>query len=141
MKDLSIKSKLLVVVIATIIIVAGLISIESIYSIKSLTKDSIEEYKGNAFKAQEENLKTYTKFAKNVVEHFFVDSEIDKIKENVKDDLETQMNFLFKMLDELYNKLHGKVSDEQLQRILLDTIGSAKYGKKTTTSLFIMRMQ
>jgi methyl-accepting chemotaxis protein len=128
MKNLSIKSKLLLIIIFTIIIVAGLIAVKSIYSLNELTKDNIATYKKNAYEEQEKELKSYVDFARNVAVDYYKKSDINIIKENIKKDLEGQMNFLFFMLEDLYKKFNGKVSDEELKRILLDAIGSARYG-------------
>ncbi|RXJ82461.1 methyl-accepting chemotaxis protein [Arcobacter sp. F2176] len=128
MKNLSIKSKLLLIIIFTIIIVAGLIAVKSIYSLNELTKENIATYKKNAYEEQEKELKSYVDFARNVAVEYYKKSDINIIKENIKKDLEGQMNFLFFMLEDLYKKFNGKVSDEELKRILLDAVGSARYG-------------
>ncbi|WP_419767441.1 methyl-accepting chemotaxis protein [Arcobacter sp.] len=128
MKNLSIKSKLLFIIIFTIVIVAGLIAVKSIYSLNELTKENIAIYKKNAYEEQEKELNSYVNFAKNVAVEYYKKSDVNVIKENIKKDLEGQMNFLFFMLEDLYKKFKGKVSEEELKRILLDAVGSARYG-------------
>ena len=49
MKNLSIKTKLLLIVIVTILLVATMIALKSIYEINNLTQQNIEEYKQNAY--------------------------------------------------------------------------------------------
>ncbi|WP_419769042.1 MAG: methyl-accepting chemotaxis protein [Candidatus Marinarcus sp.] len=129
MKSLTIKSKLLLIIIATIILVALLIAIKAIYSLNSLTQENIEAYKKNAYEMQEKELDSYVNFAKNVVIEYEKKSDVQIIKENMKIDLEGQTNFLFHMLDNLHNKLKGKIPEDQLKQALLDAIGSARYGK------------
>ena len=128
MKKLSIKSKLLILIILTIVLVATLIAIKSIYSIKSLTQENIKTYEQNAYKEQERELHSYVNFAKNIAENYYKEASTDRIKLNVKNELEGQTNFLFSMLDDLYNKLNGKIPENELKKILLDAIGSARFG-------------
>ncbi|RXJ56519.1 methyl-accepting chemotaxis protein [Candidatus Marinarcus aquaticus] len=128
MKSLSIKSKLLLIVVCTIILVATLIAVKAIHSLNTLTQENIQEYEKNAYAAQEKELKSYVQFAVNVVEEYHKKSDINKIKQDIKNDLEGQMNFLFFMLEDLYKKFKGKVSEAELKKVLLDAIGSARYG-------------
>ncbi|MGB5867273.1 MAG: cache domain-containing protein [Arcobacteraceae bacterium] len=130
MKNLSIRTKLLIVIVATIVIVAGLIAVKAIYSLNSLTKENIQEYKKNAYEVQKKELDSYVNFAKNVVEDYHKRADVNKIKEDIKNNLEGQMNFLFFMLEDLYKQFHGKVPETELKNILLNAIGSARYGTK-----------
>ncbi|PHO16860.1 chemotaxis protein, partial [Malaciobacter molluscorum LMG 25693] len=129
MKNMTIKSKLLFIIIVTIVVVATMIAIKSIYSLNSLTKENIAQYKKNAYEVEKESLESYTKFARNIIENYYEQSSIDTIKKNIKEKLVSQTDFLFKILDKLYNEFNGKVSDAQLKKILLDAIGGARYGK------------
>ncbi|RXJ99505.1 chemotaxis protein [Arcobacter sp. CECT 8986] len=129
MKNMTIKSKLLFIFIVTIILVATMIAIKSIYSLNSLTKENIAQYKQNAYAVEKESLESYTKFARNIIENYYEQSSIDVIKKNAKERLVQQTNFLFKILDKLYSEFNGKVSDAELQKILIDAIAGARYGK------------
>lgn len=128
MKSLSIKSKLLIIILLTIILVATLIAVKSIYSIQNLTEENIKTYEENANKEQVRELHSYVNFAKNIAENYYKEADIEKIKLNVKNELEGQSNFLFHMLNDLYNKLNGKIPEDELKQLLLDAIGSARYG-------------
>ena len=129
MKSFSIKNKLLVIVIATIILVAMMIALKSIYEINNLTKKNIEEYKESAYAITNEELKVYTSFAKNIVENLYKQSLPEKVKENVKADLKSQTDFLFTMLTKMYEEQKDKVPEAELKKMLLDTIGLVRYGK------------
>jgi methyl-accepting chemotaxis protein len=71
MSTRSIKTKLLLLVISTIIIVATLISVESIYSLNSLSKDNIENYRKNAYTKAEQNLRSFTELAVNITQGYY----------------------------------------------------------------------
>ena len=62
-KNLSIKGKILILSLITIIIVAIAIAVDSIISIKSFSNKSIEEFKHQAYKKKEEELKNYVSLA------------------------------------------------------------------------------
>ncbi len=129
MKNFSIKSKLLIIVIATIILVATMIALKSIYEINNLTQQNIEEYKQNAYNNANEELKAFTNFAKNIAVHLYNQSLPEKVKENAKDNLKNQTDFLFTMLNRLYEEQKGKVSEAELKRMILDTIDAVRYGE------------
>ena len=131
MKDFTIKTKLLFMVICTIILVAALIAAKSIHSLKALTQENIAAYEKNAYEIQEKELDSYVNFAKRIVEEYHKQADIEKIKLNIKNDLKGQTDFLFHMLNNLYEKLNGKIPESQLQKVLLDAIGSARYGKNS----------
>ncbi len=129
MKNFSIKSKLLIIVIVTIILVATMIALKSIYEINNLTNQNIEEYKQNAYNNANEELKSFTNFAKNIAVNLYKQSLPENVKENAKSNLKNQTDFLFTMLTRLYEEQKGKVSEAELKRILLDTIDSVRYGE------------
>ncbi|MGE4462362.1 MAG: methyl-accepting chemotaxis protein [Arcobacter sp.] len=129
MKNFSIKNKLLIIVIVTIVLVATMIALKSIYEINNLTNKNIEEYKENTYATTQEELKVYTSFAKNIVENLYKQSLPENVKENVKEDLKAQTDFLFTMLTKLYDEEKDKVSESELKKMLLDTIGAVRYGK------------
>ena len=57
-KNLSIKSKILLLSLITIIVVSISIAIDSIYSIQKLSSKNIEDFKNNAYLKKEDELKT-----------------------------------------------------------------------------------
>ena len=106
-----------------------MIALKSIYEINNLTQQNIEEYKKNAYTTANEELKSFTNFAKNIVVHLYNQSLPENVKENAKDNLKNQTDFLFTMLTRLYEEQKGKVSDAELRKIILDTIDSVRYGE------------
>ncbi|MDD2896205.1 MAG: cache domain-containing protein [Aliarcobacter sp.] len=129
MKNFSIKSKLLVIVIATIILVATMIALKSIYEINNLTNQNIEEYKQNAYNNANEELKAFTNFAKNIVVNLYNQSLPENVKKNVEDTLKNQTDFLFTVLTRVYEEQKGKISEAELRKLLLDTIDAVRYGE------------
>ena len=70
MKDLSIKAKLLLISLVAIVIVSISIAVESIYSLKKLSKQNIEEYKTEAYNKKEAELKNYISLAMKTVNSY-----------------------------------------------------------------------
>ena len=133
----SIKGKLLLLIISTIILIATFITVQSIYSLKDLGHDNIEEYKKNAYIEEEKALRTYTEFAIQIAQKYYDKSSIDVVKKNLEVSLKEKSNFLSNTLNGLYNHYKGKVSDEELKRILLETVGSSRYGVKKEGYFFV----
>ncbi|PHO13960.1 chemotaxis protein [Malaciobacter marinus] len=128
MKNMTIRTKLILIIVFTIISVATMIAIKSIHSLNSLTKENIADYRKTAYNVEEETLASYTNFAKNILENYYKQSDVEKIKDNIKNNLDKQTDFLFKILEKLYSELSGKVPDKELKKILLDAIAGARYG-------------
>lgn len=80
MKNLSIRVKLLSIVIITIILVSTIIATKSIYEVNNLTNQTIEEYRQNAFNTSIEELKNYTVFAQNIAKSVYEEAKIENIK-------------------------------------------------------------
>lgn len=64
MKNMTIRTKLILIIVFTIISVATMIAIKSIHSLNSLTKENIADYRKTAYNVEEETLASYTNFAK-----------------------------------------------------------------------------
>ncbi|QKJ23368.1 methyl-accepting chemotaxis protein [Poseidonibacter lekithochrous] len=71
MKNLSIKFKLLLLVISSISIISIILIIDSISSINKITNNNIKNFKENSFLTKEVELKNYTELAYNVIESFY----------------------------------------------------------------------
>lgn len=85
MKNLTIKNKLLVIVISTIITVSVILALQAIYSINHLSKQNIEKYTKDAYKNKELNLKNYVSLAMNSVKEEYARMETEGLsKEQAK---------------------------------------------------------
>ncbi|RXK12509.1 chemotaxis protein [Halarcobacter mediterraneus] len=71
MKNLSIKAKLLLIVISSIVIVSVIILIESNIALYKTSDKITNEFEQQAFKAKEEELKSYVQIAYKTVEAFY----------------------------------------------------------------------
>ena len=129
LKNISIKGKLLLLSLITIIVVSLSIAISSIYSINKLSVENIDKYKKESYAKKEAELKNYVSLAMKTVEAFHKRTAIDKVKIEVQDDLKKQTNFLFSILESEYNKLKDVLSEEALKERLKSIIDATRYGE------------
>ncbi len=99
MKNLTIKNKLLIIVVSTIIIVSVILAFEAIYSINHLSKKNIETYTKDAYKHKEINLKNYVSIAMNTVKE-----EYNKISSEGIDEQTAKQNALIAVKKIRYGK-------------------------------------
>ena len=128
LKDISIKGKILLLSLITIIIVSIAIAIDSIYSIKSFSDKNIENFKNDSYAKKEHELKNYISLAMKTVEGYYNRTATDKIKVEVQQQLKMQTNFLFSILEAEYEKSKGTLSEEALKQKLKLIIDSSRYG-------------
>jgi methyl-accepting chemotaxis protein len=126
--NVSIKGKLLILSLVTIILVSLSIAIDSIYSINKLSNENINKYKEESYSKKEEELKNYISLAMKTVEAYHKRTAIDKIKIEVQDDLKKQTNFLFSILESEYIKLKDVLSEEALKQRLKSIVDATRYG-------------
>ena len=70
--NISIKGKLLIISLITIIVVSLSIAISSIYSINKLSNENIIKYKNESYSKKEEELKNYTSLAMKTIYIFLL---------------------------------------------------------------------
>ncbi|MGH2279085.1 methyl-accepting chemotaxis protein [Aliarcobacter sp. ERUVET-7] len=128
-KNISIKAKLLILSIATIVLISIIIAIDSIYSLKSFSSETIEKYKEEAYAKKEEELKNYVSLAMKTVEAYHQRTSVEKVKIEVEEELKKQTMFLFSILEAEYEKNKNILSKEALQERLKDIVNSTRYSK------------
>ena len=127
--NISIKAKLLILAIITIVFVSFSIAITSIYSINEVSQENVERYKKESYEKKEKELQNYISLAMKTVEAYHKRTEIGKIKVEVQDDLKTQTNFLFSILEAEYEKLKDVLSEDALKFRLKSLVEESRYGK------------
>ncbi|MAD40919.1 MAG: chemotaxis protein [Arcobacter sp.] len=128
-KNMSIKVKLLILALCTILLVSLSIAIQSIYSINEFSHENVDRYKKDSYAKKEDELKNYISLAMKTVEAYHKRTSIEKIKIEVQDDLKTQTNFLFSILEGEYNKLKDVLSEDALKFRLKTIVEESRYGK------------
>ncbi|MCT7531568.1 cache domain-containing protein [Aliarcobacter cryaerophilus] len=129
LKNISIKAKLLILSIATIVLISIIIAIDSIYSLKSFSSETIEKYKEEAYAKKEEELKNYVSLAMKTVEAYHQRTSVEKVKIEVEEELKKQTMFLFSILEAEYEKNKNILSKDALQERLKDIVNATRYSK------------
>ncbi|MFA7090593.1 MAG: cache domain-containing protein [Arcobacteraceae bacterium] len=129
LNSISIKAKLLLIVISSIVIVSSAMLIQSVISLQETSDVVIQKFKEDAYKTKEEELRNYVSLAVKTVESYHERTSKEKIKNEVQAYLKSQTDFVLSIIQGEYDKYHGKVSDEQLKDIIRNAVKSAKYGE------------
>ncbi len=130
LKNISIKAKILSLVFGTIVIISTIISFKSIYSIHLLTDKNIEKFQKDAYEQKEKELQSYVALALETVSSFYQRTEKDKIQALVEDSLEQNVQFLFSIINEEYEKNKDILTTQQLKEKIQGIVKAARYGKK-----------
>ena len=129
MKNMTIKLKLLILVIATIFTISVIIGAEAIYNINAVSTANIKQYREEAYKNKEEELKNYVSMAIKTIQSYHQRTEPAKIKKEVSSYLKEQTDFIFSIIEKEYENNKGKLSSSALREKIKDIVSESRYGK------------
>jgi methyl-accepting chemotaxis protein len=129
LKSLSIKARLLLIVISSIVVVSFVMLIQSVVSLQETSTAVIEKFKQSAYETKEEELKNYVSLAMKTIESYHARTAPEKIKEEVQKYLKDQTEFVLSIMEGEYKKYKGKVSDAELKEIIKTVVESSRYGE------------
>jgi methyl-accepting chemotaxis protein len=129
MKNISIKWKILTFIIIAVTAVSIVAMSISVYNLKALGNQEVELYKKEAYIAKKDELKNYIKVVTKTVESYHKRTSKEMLKAEVKDKLQTQAKFLLNVLNGFYNKNKNTLSNNEMQKELLEIVKNSKYGK------------
>ncbi|RXK11855.1 chemotaxis protein [Halarcobacter mediterraneus] len=128
MGALSIKGKLLIISLIVVILVTVITAVQSIYTIKELSKKDIDNFRKEAYLKKEKELQNYVSLALKTVNSYYERTEIEKVKVEVQEDLKKQTGFLFSILEAEYKRLEGKIPEADLKQRLRSIVEGTRYG-------------
>jgi methyl-accepting chemotaxis protein len=128
MKKSSIKHRLLLVSIASIITVSIILIVMNTLSLKNLSKENIEVYRKEAYNSKKEQLKNYTNIALSIIKSYYERTSRDKLKNEVKEYITEQSNFLFSIINKQYELYKDKLPEDELKKLIMETISATRYG-------------
>jgi len=129
MKNMTIKLKLLLLVIIAILTISVIIGFEAIYNIKAVSEENIKQYRTEAYKNKEDELKNYVSMAIKTAESYHKRTEPAKIKKEVSQYLKDQTNFIFSIIEQEYKHNKGVLSDSELKIRIKTIVSESRYGK------------
>lgn len=95
MKNISIKTKLLLLVILSILVVSLVLIISSILSINYISDSNINKYEKESYKSKEHELKNHVETAVNAIKGIAQDSSFSSEEEKQKVAKEVIKNMLY----------------------------------------------
>ncbi len=85
MKDVSIKRKIIGLIVVVIVIITGILAVESVVTIKSVSEADIQSYKRLAYAEKENELKNYVSVAMYSVKSFYDRTSKEKLKHETQE--------------------------------------------------------
>jgi len=133
LNKLTIKWKLILVVIISLILTASTISGVAIYNIYSnmgkITKERAKDYKDLAYESKKSELTTAVKVAINTIDTFYKRTSKEKIKESLKEKLEARTKIVLNMVQGYYAKNRGKIPKLELENSIKEMVKKVRFGK------------
>ena len=128
-KSISIKAKLLMIVISSIIVVSVAMIVQSIISLQETSDTVIEKFKEDAYKAKQEELENYVSLAMKSVEAYHARTAKDKVKAEVQTYLKEQTGFMLSIMEGTYKKYKDVLPEDELKELIRSEVKSTRYGK------------
>ena len=129
MQKVSIKTKLLSIIFGVIIVVTTILTIQSIITITKVSENNIEQYKKEAYKNKENELKNYVSIALNTIDTFYQRTSKEKIRKEVEANLQDRMSQVFSVITSIYNEHKDELSEEELKERIMHIVKNSRYGK------------
>ncbi len=121
---MSIKARVQLILMLSLLGVAIILSIVAIISIKSISNDNIKQYRQDVLSSKKSEIKDVTDMAKKVVVSYSKDLSNygDKF-------LKAKMKRLLIILNSAYAKNKDKLSEDEMKKLLKGIVASTRYGK------------
>lgn len=124
MGKMSIKLKLQLVILVSVLVTAISLMVVSSISVNNLSKDSIKVYQKDITKSKIDEIRDATRFATQIVKSYH-----DNISTYGNDFLKEKMELLLNELKNTYKKHKDELSEDQMKKLLEDIVAGARYGK------------
>ena len=128
-KSVSIKAKLLIIVISSIVVVSTITIIQSVISLQNTSEIVIKQFEEEAYKTKKEELQNYVSLVMKTIESYEKRTSKEKVKEEVELYLKDQTKFILSIMEGEYKKYHGTMDDEELKEIIKSAVEATRYGK------------
>ena len=129
LKSISIKAKLLIIVISSIVIVSVAMILQSVISLQETSDAVIEKFKADAYSSKEKELSNYVSLAMKTVESYHARTAKDKVKAEVQAYLKEQTGFILSIVEGTYEKYNGVLPEDELKELIRTTVKTTRYGK------------
>jgi len=128
-KSLSIKIKLLGIVISSILLVSIILGVQSVNSLQKESNSMIAKFEEDAYKTKEKELQNYISLAMKTVESYYKRTSKEQVQLEVQDYLVGQVNLILSMMEGIYEEYRGTIPDEELKSIIKNAVKATTHGK------------
>jgi len=128
-KSLSIKIKLLGIVISSILLVSIILGVQSVNSLQKESNSMIAKFEEDAYKTKEKELQNYISLAMKTVESYYKRTSKEQVQLEVQDYLVGQVNLILSMMEGIYEEYRGTIPDEELKNIIKNAVKATTHGK------------
>ena len=126
---MKIKTKLILIVAASIILSSLLFIYMTISLDDAHLKERLKDLKEEIYSTKKQELLNYSDMANKVLNAYYQRTKKEKIQEELRIYIDEQSGFLFNILNAKYKKYHTIIDEKKLKTMLIDIIKSARYGK------------
>ncbi len=125
----SVKIKILSIIFGAIVIMGTINLVRLVTKIQASSIESINNYKQDAYNAKQKELSNYIHMAHKTVNSYYQKTLKLKMQHEVKSYIDEQSSYLFSILNGQYNLYKDKLTTDELQQLLINTVQSTRYGK------------
>ena len=129
MKNLTVKNKILIIVISSLLIISAISTVIAVRNINRVTSENIENFKKTIMAQKKKELMDKSEIIEKVVMSYYDRTKPDEIEKNAKEVLAQRMDILFHILNTFYKENKGKLSENELKKRIKELVKSARYGK------------
>ncbi len=127
LKSLSIKAKLLLIVICAVLFVSIAITVDAVWALNNQSKESIQEVSKSTNQLKEEELANYVSLAMSTINSYYKRSSKENMEKEVQEILKNQTNSLFSSIEAIYKKYKDTLKPEELKELIQTSINAARY--------------
>jgi len=128
MNNLKIRTKLILAIIISMMVLTLLFTLNMIENYNSHLKEQLQELQKESYKTKKEELVNYSDMANKVIDAYYQRTKKDRIQKELKTYIDEQSEYLFTIINGLYKKYNGKLSDKKLKELIYSTIQTTRYG-------------
>ena len=129
LKNMSIKKRLIILTTATIFIISTIDALSNIYTINTLAKENIQDYKKQAYKESKASLMHYSHMAQKVLQSYYKRGTKESMQKEVRKNIDEKSSILFSIINKQYELYKNTMPTNQLQELIINTVKATRYGK------------
>ncbi len=128
MTNLKIKTKLMLIVISSILASIVFFTYTAISSYEKDLEKYLSQLKKDAYIAKKEELVNYSEMANKVILSYYKRASKQKIKEEVESRLINETQQVFNIIEDLYSKEKDNLSQQELKKRIIQIVSHSNYG-------------